>query len=160
MQFMTPPHPERIDDQLRRRDARMLVYHGVSDAIFSIDDTTRWYRSLEGKKHHGRHSHHHHDHGDADDVVRLFHVPGMGHCSGGPAVDQFDMLSALVKWVEEGRAPQRVTASARGPGNPAAVNAEVPAGWAPDRTRPLCPYPQTARYHGGDAERAESFVCR
>jgi feruloyl esterase len=161
MQFMTPPHPERIDDQLRRRDARMLVYHGVSDAIFSIDDTTRWYRSLKGKKHHGRHSHHHHhDHGDADDVVRLYHVPGMGHCSGGPAVDQFDMLSALVKWVEEDRAPQRVTASARGAGNPAPVNPEVPAGWAPDRTRPLCPYPQTARYHGGDAERAESFVCR
>lgn len=160
MSFMTPPRPERIDEQLRGRGGRMIVYHGVSDPIFSIDDTTAWYRSLKGSgKRHDRRSRHDHD-DDPSDTVRLFHVPGMGHCSGGPAADQFDMLSALVKWVEEGKAPRRVTASARGPGNAASVNPEVPASWAAGRTRPLCPYPRTAKYHGGDTEHAESFVCR
>ncbi len=166
MAFMTPVDPSRIDDRLRRTNARMLVYHGVSDAIFSIDDTTRWYRSLRQSGGHGWR----HDGDDRDDrhgggsrageVVRLFHVPGMNHCSGGPAVDQFDMLGALVDWVERGRSPERVIATARGTGNAGGVNAEVPAAWAPDRTRPLCAYPRVAKYKGGDPERAESFVCR
>jgi feruloyl esterase len=157
MSFMTPPRPDRIGDNLRRHRARMIVSHGVSDPIFSINDTTAWYRSLkDSAKHQGRHRHD----DDASDVVRLFHVPGMGHCSGGPATDQFDALSALIKWVEEGKAPRQLVASARGPGNAGGVNPEVPAGWAADRTRPLCPYPQIARYHGGDPERAESFVCK
>ena len=160
MEFMTPPHPDAIDDNLRRHGGRMIVSHGVSDSIFSINDTTAWYRRLKSSgKHHG--SHRDDDDDDsASDVVRLFHVPGMNHCSGGPSTDQFDMLSALVKWVEEGKAPQRVIATARGPGNAGGVNPEVPAGWAADRTRPLCAYPRTARYHGGDPERAESFVCK
>jgi hypothetical protein len=160
MSFMTPPHPDRIADKLKRRGARMIVYHGVSDPIFSVNDTTAWYRSLSHSgRHHGRH-HHSDDDDRASDVVRLFRVPGMGHCSGGPATDQFDMLSALVRWVEKGDAPEGVVASARGPGNVGGVNAEVPAGWAPDRARPLCAYPRIARYQGGDPERAESFACR
>jgi feruloyl esterase len=164
MSFMTPPHPERIDDRLRRHRGRMMVYHGISDPIFSASDTTRWYRSLAGSPH-DRRGHHHRDHDRDDDervgkVVRLFHVPGMGHCSGGPATDQFDMLSALVKWVEHGDAPERVVATARGPGNVGGVNPEVPGAWAPDRSRPLCPYPRIATYRGGDPERAASFVCR
>jgi feruloyl esterase len=53
-----------------------------------------------------------------------------------------------------------VVASARGPGNTGGVNPEVPAGWAPDRSRPLCAYPRVARYQGGDVERAASFVCK
>ena len=85
----------------------------------------------------------------------------MNHCSGGPSTDQFDMLSALVAWVEQGKAPDSITAMARGPGNPGGVNAEVPANWSPQRTRPLCPYPKVARYNGsGDLESASSFSCR
>ena len=164
MSFMTPPHPDRIDDNLNRHGRRMIVYHGVSDPIFSANDTTAWYRKLKRSgEHHGEHHGRPRDRDDDDrvsDVVRLFQVPGMGHCSGGPATDQFDMLSALVRWVENGHAPERVVASARGPGNVGGVNAEVPGTWAPDRTRPLCPYPRIARYRGGDPERAESFVCR
>ena len=140
----------------------MIVYHGVSDPIFSVDDTTAWYRTLKrsGEGHGGRHGRDDDD-DRFSDVVRLFHVPSMGHCSGGPATDQFDMLSALVDWVENGHAPPvRVIASARGAGNVGGVNAEVPASWAADRTRPLCAYPRIARYRGGDPERAESFVCR
>jgi feruloyl esterase len=84
----------------------------------------------------------------------------MNHCSGGPATDQFDLLGALVRWVEDGRAPERVIATARGAGNGGGVNPEVPASWSPARTRPLCPYPRVAVYKGGDVERAESFACR
>ena len=85
----------------------------------------------------------------------------MNHCGGGPATDQFDMITPLVNWVEQGVAPASVVASARGPGNAAAVNADVPATWAPNRTRPLCPYPLVARYRGsGSLEDAASFECR
>ena len=85
----------------------------------------------------------------------------MGHCSGGPSTDQFDMLEPLVQWVEQGVAPDSVIASARGPGNAGGVNAEVPAGWAADRTRPLCPYPKVARYSGsGSVDVAANFSCQ
>jgi len=87
-------------------------------------------------------------------------VPGMTHCSGGPATDQFDMLTPLVEWVEQGRPPGAVTAHVRGEGNGAGVNPDVPASWSPTRSRPLCPYPQVARYIGGDIEQASSFACR
>jgi feruloyl esterase len=163
MSFMTPPHPDRIDDKLRRRGGRMIVYHGVSDPIFSVNDTTAWYRKLRRSD---RREGWHHDGDDDGDsrakAVRLFRVPGMGHCSGGPATDQFDLLTPLVEWVEKGHAPERVgvVASARGAGNAGGVNPEVPSGWAADRTRPLCAYPRIARYQGGDVERAESFVCK
>ena len=85
----------------------------------------------------------------------------MDHCGGGPATDQFDMLSALVAWVEQGQAPDHVVAQARGTGNPGGANPEVPAAWSPTRTRPLCPYPKVARYNGsGSIEDAAGFSCR
>ena len=72
------------------------------------------------------------------------------------------MLTPLVELGRAGPALRRsVGASARGPGNPAGANADVPATWAPDRTRPLCPYPQVARYSGsGSLELAASFTCQ
>ena len=149
MSFMTPPNPTELSD-LRSRGAKMIVYHGVSDPIFSINDTKRWVRGVE-----------HDTAGKAADFLRLYGIPGMGHCSGGPATDQADFISPLVAWVEQGRAPGSIVASARGVGNVGGVNAEVPADWAANRTRPLCPYPSTARYLGrGDTELASSFVCR
>jgi feruloyl esterase len=147
MAFMAPPEATKLE-RLRERGAKMIVYHGTSDPVFSSDDTAGWYERLQAT--HG---------GDAASFARYFPVPGMNHCSGGPATDQFDMLSALVDWVEQGRAPQSVTASARGPGAPV-VNAEVPADWSPRRTRTLCPYPRVATYTGGDTEAASSFACR
>ena len=84
----------------------------------------------------------------------------MNHCAGGPATDQFDMLSALVGWVEQGQAPASVIATrARRRHRRASTPKCRPAG-RPRRTRPLCPYPQVARYTGGDTERAASFACR
>ena len=149
MSFMTPPNPSNLS-VLKTRGAKMMVYHGVSDPIFSVDDTRTWYDNLRSA-----------NGGDASNFARFYRVPGMGHCSGGPATDQFDMLSKLVAWVEQGQAPDSVIASARGAGNAGGVNAEVPAGWAANRTRPLCPYPQVARYKGsGSLDDAANFACQ
>ena len=149
MSFMTPPHPTDMS-AVRDRGAKIIVYHGVSDPIFSIDDTKKWYRGVDRQSD-----------GDASDFARLYPIPGMGHCSGGPAADQADFISPLVAWVEHGRKPGSIVATARGAGNAGGVNVELPAGWAPNRTRPLCPYPSVARYRGhGDLESASSFTCR
>lgn len=148
MAFMTPPNPTQLGT-LRNRGAKLMVYHGVSDPIFSVADTQAWYDGLRQA-----------NGGDASDFARFFMVPGMGHCSGGPATDQFDMLSKLVAWVEQGQAPDSVVASARGAGNAGGVNADLPATWSATRTRPLCPYPKIAKYKGsGDTESADSFRC-
>jgi feruloyl esterase len=146
--FMTLPDETNLKT-LRNRGAKLMVYHGVADGVFSPADTVKWYGGLET--------------GTAaktDEYARLFLVPGMNHCSGGPATDQFDMLGALVNWVEKGQAPAQVIARARGAGANV-VNTEVPATWSPTRTRPLCPYPKVARYNGiGDIESASSFSCK
>ena len=94
-------------------------------------------------------------------MARYFPVPGMNHCSAGPAADQFDLLSPLVRWVEQGVAPQAVTAAVRGAGNAGGANTELPAGWSAQRTRPLCAYPTVARYKGtGNPEDASSYSCQ
>ena len=81
------------------------------------------------------------------DSYRLFMAPGMNHCGGGEGPNSFDMIGALEQWVENGKAPDQIIASH-------ATNGKV------DRTRPLCPYPQTARYTGsGSADEAANFVC-
>jgi feruloyl esterase len=75
-------------------------------------------------------------------------VPGMGHCGGGNGPNTFDSLRALEEWVEHGHAPQAIIASHL-------TNGVV------DRTRPLCPYPQTAVYKGsGSSDDAANFTCR
>lgn len=149
MSFMTPPNPTQLST-LKNRGAKVMVYHGVADPIFSVDDTQAWYDGLRAN-----------NGGDAGNFAKFYRVPGMGHCSGGPGTDQFDMLTPLVQWVEQGVAPGAVTATARGAGNAAGANADVPAGWGPNRTRPLCPYPTVARYNGtGDLNLAASFSCQ
>ena len=125
------------------RGGKMIIYHGSSDPVFSVNDTLAWADRLQ------------HNLGpvSAGTVARVFVVPGMGHCQGGPATDQFDALGALVAWVEEGKAPDRIEARV----NPA--NLELPTGWSAQRSRPLCPWPQVARYAGGDVEAAASLRC-
>jgi feruloyl esterase len=115
-----------------------LFYHGVSDPWFSAVDTIEYYERLAAAS------------GGMDvtqGFARLFLVPGMGHCSGGvAALDRFDMLRAVVDWVENGVAPDFVTAT---------------GGTFPDRSRPLCAYPAHAHYSGsGDLNDAASYECR
>jgi hypothetical protein len=149
MSFMTPPNPTNLS-AVKNRGAKMLVYHGSSDPIFSSDDTTSWYEGLRSA-----------NGGDASNFARFFRVAGMNHCSGGPATDQFDMLTPLVNWVEKGQAPDSVQASARGPGNAGGANTDVPSNWSPSRTRPLCAYPNIAVYKGsGSVEDAANFTCQ
>lgn len=139
---MTPPGMERMD-KLFKANRKLIVYHGASDGVFSVKDTVDWYQTLD-KNHQGK----------AAESVRLFVVPGMNHCSGGPATDQFDMLTAMVEWVEEGKAPDQVIATVN------RDNPELPASWSRERSRPLCSFPSVAWYRGeGDAESAASFVC-
>jgi hypothetical protein len=84
----------------------------------------------------------------ANQFFRLFMVPGMQHCSGGPGPNTFDMLTALENWVEKGEAPKRVIASHS-------------TGGVVDRTRPLCVYPNVAVYTGsGSTDDAANFKCR
>ena len=74
-------------------------------------------------------------------------VPGMQHCTGGPGTSRFDALTALEQWVEQNKAPEQILA------------AHVTAGQV-DRTRPLCAYPQEAKYKGaGSTDDAANFVC-
>jgi feruloyl esterase len=149
---MTPPGKDNPTNlaPLRARGAKILLYHGVSDAIFSADDTVAFMQRLDRALG-----------GRSGDFARYFPVPGMAHCNGGPATDQFDALTPLVRWVEEGVAPATITARARGPGSAGGVNAEVPSDWAANRSRPLCPWPSVARYAGsGPLDDAGSFNCR
>ena len=120
------------------RGGKLLVYHGASDGVFSVNDTIRWYQEVERA-----------NDGHAAAFARLFVVPGMGHCAGGPATDQFAAFPAIVDWVERGIAPDQLLATASG------------GSGFPGRTRPLCPYPLQTRYSGtGSTARAESFACR
>jgi hypothetical protein len=123
----------------RRSSGRMIVTHGVSDPVFSVSDTLAWWDEVNSRTG-----------GEAAQFVRVFPVPGMNHCAGGPATDQVDAFSALVSWVEQDEAPSRIIATA-GPGSP----------W-PDRTRPLCPHPLIARAKSaglGNPESADGFEC-
>jgi Tannase and feruloyl esterase len=116
---------------------KLIFFHGDSDPWFSPLDTLDYYKSLATAN------------GGAEKVAgwsRFFLVPGMTHCGGGPALDRFDMLSAVVSWVEKGIAPDSVVATGRA---------------FPGRSRPLCAYPNHAQYTGqGNTEDAKNFVCR
>ena len=83
LSFMPPPNNGTDLAALKNRGAKMLVYHGMSDPIFSASDTIEWYRGVQAA-----------NGGDASDFARYYPVPGMNHCSGGPATDQFDLLTA------------------------------------------------------------------
>ena len=154
MSFMIPPHELNLD-KLRLHGGKMIVVQGTADGVFSVDDTQSWYDKLLAKYQTS-------SLGNAQSFARFYRVPGMNHSRGGVATDQFDALTALVNWVEYGKAPDQIIASARANGNASGeVNTELPLNWSANRTRPLCPYPLIARYNGsGDSEKAENFSCK
>ena len=77
--------------RFNKRGGKLLIVHGVSDPIFSVNDTLAWWNDLNTSSG-----------AMAGDFARVFAVPGMQHCAGGPATDQFDAFGALVNWVEKG----------------------------------------------------------
>lgn len=120
------------------RGGKQIFYHGVSDAWFSAMDTVEYYQNMAAANG-GLQT--------ADRFSRVFLVPGMGHCAGGEqTLDSFDMLTALVDWVENGQAPDSIVATGAS---------------MPGVSRPLCPYPQYPHYNGsGDMADAANFSCR
>ena len=116
-----------------KHGGKLLMYHGWADQLVGALTSVNYYDSLSK---------------DVRSSVRLFMVPGMGHCGGGEGLNTFDTVSAIEQWVEQGKAPARIVASHA-------------TGGVVDRTRPLCPYPQLAVYSGsGSIDEAANFVCR
>jgi len=116
---------------------KLIYFHGQSDPWFSAIDTVQYYERLAT------------DNGPTpvQDWSRLFLVPGMGHCNGGEHTpDRFNMVDAIVNWVEGNRAPDRIIATG------ASMQGE---------SRPLCPYPAHAQFDGkGDPKDAASYSCK
>jgi feruloyl esterase len=121
----------------KKHGGKLLMYHGWADPAISPGNTVNFYNGVlekMGKK--------------QDDWLRLFMVPGMQHCSGGPGTDQFNKMAVLERWREDGMAPAQILASH-------VTNGQV------DMTRPLCPYPQVAVYKGsGSTNDAANFSCK
>ena len=116
---------------------KLLLSHGWADGLIPAPNTVEFYKAMIADM----------DPEKAKDSVRLFMVPGMGHCGGGNAPCVLDMLSVIDKWVSEGKAPKSIIAS-----NPPNLN---------PMTRPICPYPQVAVYKGpGSTDDAANFACR
>jgi hypothetical protein len=115
---------------------KLLLSHGWADGLIPSQSTINFYQALVADIGQRR----------ARQDVRLFMVPGMGHCGGGSGPSNLDMLGAIDQWVQSGKAPEQLMAS-NPPGRPV-------------RTRPLCPYPQVATYSGhGDTDDAQNFRC-
>src|SRR6185436_18067453 len=118
------------------RGGKLIMYQGWGEPGIPPGNLVRYYDDVLKKTK------------NAKDSVRVFMVPGMGHCGGGNGTSTFDMVSALDAWTDRAQAPARINAS------------RVRDGKA-DRTRPLCAWPQTARYKGsGSIDDEANFVCK
>lgn len=128
--------------QFKARGGKLIHYHGWSDPDITPLNSINYYESVvkaQGDDVHGLRR--------TEEFYRLFMVPGMWHCGGGPGATSFDMIEPLDNWVEKGVAPDKVLASR-------ITNGVV------ERTRPLCPYPQEAQWKGvGSTDDAANFVC-
>jgi feruloyl esterase len=123
--------------RFRKSGGKLIMTYGWADQILQPMMGVNYYEALVSKN--GR---------NTSDFARLFMMPGVAHCSGGAGPDRIDAVTAVIDWVEKGKAPDTLLAS------------KVTSG-AVVRTRPLCPYPQVARYSGkGSIDEAANFSCR
>ena len=119
------------------RGGKLLMYHGWNDQLIAPENSINYYSSVLEKM--GK---------EQGEWYRLFMIPGMQHCRGGPGPNQFNMMGVIERWREANIAPDQITASH-------VANNRV------DMTRPLCPYPQVAEWKGiGNTNDAANFVCR
>lgn len=133
--FMNADNPDLT--AFRARRGKLLLWHGWADPALNPLATIRYYDEVLGR-----------DPRAAEDV-RLFLLPGVVHCTGGPGPDQFDKIDPIVEWVEHGTAPSTIIVTKGADG-------EQPA-----RTRPVCAYPAKAVYKGaGSTEDATNFTCQ
>lgn len=138
-------------EEFRRRDGRLIIYHGWSDESLMPSHTLSYWkqasRQLGGTA-------------PLEAVARLYMLPGVMHCGGGPGASDVDYLTALEQWVEQGQAPDVLTAvKARGTVSVLERQPRFPVAAAEiEFTRPLYPYPDVARYSGkGDSNDAANF---
>lgn len=139
-------------DRFRRSGGKLLTFVGANDQLIMPRGVINYYRQM-ASRYDNRHDHHfgfgHEFFGHGNDIdfrdvqkfYRLFRAPGVAHCGGGAGPQPQGLFDALVDWVENGKAPKQILAT----------NAT--------RSRPLCPYPQTAIYKGGDPNDADNFRC-
>ena len=128
----------------RNHGGKLIFYHGLSDSGPPWTYTAHYYDHIT-RRGEGKSPGH-------DDFARLYLIPNMGHCSGGPSTDRFDVLTPLMEWVEKGKAPDSIVASGTAFKTPPFA-----------RSRPLCAYPKTARYtgpSGGDIALASNYACQ
>jgi hypothetical protein len=124
-------------DRFVKYGHKMIWYHGLSDPGPPVLGTTLYYNEMSQR--YGGHD-------AAQNFSRYYQIPNMGHCSGGATTDKFDVLTPIANWVEKGIAPGPVTASGTSFN---AVTYQVSFVQGPTtRSRPLCPYPQQARFTG------------
>lgn len=122
--------------EFRKRGGKLLMTYGWADPVLQPMMGVGYYEQVLAKNGAG-----------TPDFFRLFMIPGMSHCGGGTGTDRYDAVTALVDWVEKGKAPETIIAHR-------SVDNKVV------RTRPLCPYPQVARYQGaGSIDEAANFRC-
>ena len=131
---------------LERRGAKVIHFHGWEDNAISPNNSINYFKSVFAHDRRG------HEEVRKDTFYRLFMVPGMSHCGGGPGANSFDALGALVKWVENGEAPDRLLATKY-------VNDDPAQGIK--FTRPVCSFPKVAVWngHGSDTD-AANYNCR
>jgi feruloyl esterase len=136
-------YPDLLAD-FAKGQAKMILYHGLSDPLISPYQTVQLYKDTASITHGG--------YPRLQENVRLFMVPGMLHCGGGPGPNTFDMLTALEQWVELGDAPDAIIAT----GTP---TPNCPSGDTA-RAMPLCKFPEVATYEGsGDICNALNWTC-
>lgn len=122
--------------KFRRRGGKLIITYGWADPILQPLMGVNYYEQALATNGPG-----------TPQFFRLFMAPGMGHCGGGIGPDRHDAMTAMIDWVEKGKAPDSMIASR-------VVNNQVV------RTRPLCVYPQVARYSGsGSIDDAANFRC-
>jgi hypothetical protein len=142
-----------------RRGGKLIFYHGLSDSGPPWPYTVDYFHAVESRFDRGRR---HDMRGDrrseADDFMKLYLVPNMGHCGGNASTDRFDMLAPMVNWIENDVAPDTVVATGVNFSSTLGTLTGLPT----TRNRPLCPYPQTLRYTGpagGDISIADNYSC-
>jgi len=150
MKFNFDTDPARLNDTSVLQDSlltflstfsangsKLMLIHGMSDPFFSAYDTARYYERVVR------------DNGGLDKTmpwVRFFEVPGMNHCGGGPSLEDFDPLTALVGWTEKDQAPEHIVAKGK---------------TFPGVSRPVCAYPEFPHYRGpGSQDDATNFECK
>ena len=150
------------------RGGKLIFYHGLSDSGPPWPYTVEYFHKVAerfGWKHPrfahetvGKGGDSDDRFGQAGDFMKLYLVPNMGHCGGNASTDQFDMLTPMVNWIENGIAPNTVVATGVNFSSTLGSLMGLPT----KRSRPLCPYPQTLRYtgpKGGDISVAANYAC-